>query len=61
METEENTDKPSNCEVDVTCDDVHCFFITVLELNWFVRFASHDKGRVVGHFLHCCFLQIVSL
>ena len=33
VETEQSKDKSSSCDVYVTCDDVHCFFLTVLELN----------------------------
>ena len=34
VETEQSKDKSSSCDVYVTCDDVHCFFLTVLKLNW---------------------------
>jgi|AntRauMFilla1563_2_1112583.scaffolds.fasta_scaffold28299_1 hypothetical protein len=34
VETENNKDKSSSCDIHVTCDDVHWFLKTVLELNW---------------------------
>ena len=34
VETETNKEKSSSCDVSGTCDDVHCFLSTVLELNW---------------------------